>query len=76
MSPATSATSETAGLRRVYQYSLAGVSPLPGICSAGAGTFGQFSTQSPKSGFTFFIEADLEAGSILQGQGLTAGLAT
>jgi hypothetical protein len=53
-----------------YQYSSAGLSTLPGIYSTGVGTFGQFSiglsTQSPKSGFTFFIEADLET-SNLQG---------
>jgi hypothetical protein len=61
-----------------YQVSTAGLSTLPGIYSNGVGTFGQFaigfSTQSPKSGFTSFVEADLQTGSNLQGWGLTAGL--
>jgi outer membrane autotransporter protein len=61
-----------------YQLSSAGLSTLPGIYSTGVGTFGQFSigfsTQSPKSGFTSFVEADLQTGSNLQGWGLTAGL--
>jgi outer membrane autotransporter protein len=61
-----------------YQYSMAGLSTLPGIYSSGVGTFGQFSigfsTQSPKSGFTSFVQADLQTGSNLQGWGLTAGL--
>ena len=45
---------------------------------SGIGTFGQFavgfSTQSPKSGFTSYVEADLRTGSNIQGWGLTAGL--
>jgi autotransporter-associated beta strand protein len=61
-----------------YQFSTAGLSTLPGIYSTGVGTFGQFaigfSTQSPKPGFSSFVEADLQAGANLQGWGLTAGL--
>ena len=60
------------------QLSSAGLSTLPGISSTGVGTFGQFSigfsTQSPKSGFTSFVQADLQTGSNIQGWGLTAGL--
>ncbi len=63
---------------RFYQLSSAGFSTLPGIYSSGIGTFGQFavgfSTQSPKSGFTSYVEADLRTGSNIQGWGLTAGL--
>ena len=61
-----------------YQYSTAGLSTVPGIYSTGVGSFGQFaigfSTQSPKSGFTSFVQADLQTGSNIQGWGLTAGL--
>ena len=63
---------------RFNQLSSAGLSTLPGISSTGVGTFGQFSigfsTQSPKSGFTSFVQADLQTGSNIQGWGLTAGL--
>ena len=49
-----------------------------GIYSNGVGSFGQFavgfSTQSPKSGFTSFVQANLQTGSNIQGWGLTAGL--
>ena len=61
-----------------YQYSTAGLSTVPGIYSTGVGSFGQFamgfSTQSPKSGFTSFVQANLQTGSNIQGWGLTAGL--
>ena len=61
-----------------YQYSSAGLSTLPGINSTGVGTFGQFaigfSTQSPKSGFSSYVQANLQTGSNIQGWGLTAGL--
>jgi outer membrane autotransporter protein len=60
------------------QLSSAGLSTLSGISSTGVGTFGQFSigfsTQSPKSGFTSFVQADFQTGSNIQGWGLTAGL--
>jgi len=63
---------------RLYQFSTAGLSTLPGIYSTGVGTFGQFaigfSTQSPKSGLTSFVQANLQTGSNIQGWGLTAGL--
>ena len=63
---------------RFYQYSSAGLSTLPGIYSTGVGSFGQFSvgfsTQSPRSGFTSFAQANFQTGSNLQGWGLTAGL--
>jgi autotransporter-associated beta strand protein len=61
-----------------YQLSSAGLSTLPGIYSTGVGTFGQFavgfSTQSPKSGVTSYVQADLRTGSNIQGWGLSAGL--
>ena len=50
----------------------------PAFYSTGVGTFGQFalgfSTQSPKSGITSYVQADLRVGSNIQGWGLTAGL--
>ena len=50
------------------QLSAAGLSTLPGIYSTGVGTFGQFaigfSTQSPKSGFTSFVQS--LSGNIMQ----------
>ncbi len=63
---------------RFNQLSSAGLATLPGISSTGVGTFGQFSigfsTQSPKLGFTSFVQAELQTGSNIQGWGLTAGL--
>jgi outer membrane autotransporter protein len=60
------------------QFSGAGLSTLPGIYSTGIGSFGEFaigfSTQSPKSGFSSYAQAQFQTGSNIQGWGLTAGL--
>jgi outer membrane autotransporter protein len=48
------------------------------VYTTSVGTFGQlslgFSTQSPKSGFTTYLQADLRVGSNLQGWGVIGGL--
>ncbi len=48
------------------------------VYTTSIGTFGQvslgFSTQSPKSGFTTYVQTDLRVGSNIQGWGLIGGL--
>jgi outer membrane autotransporter protein len=60
------------------EFSSAGLTTLPGIYSTGIGSFGEFafgfSTQSPKSGFSSYVQAELQTGSNFQGWGLTGGL--
>ena len=51
---------------------------MPAVTTNSVGTFGQvslgFATQSPKSGFTSYLQADLRVGSNIQGWGVIGGL--
>ena len=55
-----------------------GALPVPAVTTNSVGTFGQvslgFATQSPKSGFTTYLQADLRVGSNIQGWGVIGGL--
>ena len=63
------------GSTTYFTQQIESVSP---VYTSSLGTFGQvslgFSTQSPKAGFTSYLQADLRVGSNIQGWGVIGGL--